>query len=508
MEKVSNKDKHTLVMNILVTILLGVVTLNGVLHHEVWADEAQVWLLVKNLSFAGLLNHLPNEGHPPFFYMLIMPFAKLGFSIMTMKIICWFASIAGVFCILQYSPFNKFAKYALVLSAGYLYFFPVIARSYSILAFLIPLLAMLYPKKDKHPYIYALVLSLIGCTHIIMYVFVGILALYFLYDTVIVPWKALSREKKKHYLYSFFIIVISMLFVAFLLLGTPGSNAAIELKSKNILGSIGLVLPQIFINIVDYTVMKTYSIFALTLVAVIILVCFTFFSFVQLFLQNKRIFALVLLAILFQIAIYVFWYRAFVYPTRIAIAYLILVFGFWVVMDDSDYYPKFKIDKPFWLNLSLGIMFTLTIFNGARYYITDLFYYYSSAKPTAEFIQKNIPENAVIAVTNDPFSLGLYYYLPKGRLWSNLKKGKIDYVVWDYSLNNIYIKKNWSRIIKREFAKELKENPKKPIYVIFTIYSDYSKNEIFPASNFRTIYKSPPSIAEGERYLIYEFIEK
>lgn len=498
-------EKRKLFVNILITILLGLITFNGVIHHEVWADEAQVWLLVKNLSVGSLMAHLPNEGHPPLFYFLIMPFAKMGFSIMAMKLICWAVSVVGCFLILQYSPFNKFAKLSIVLSAGYLYFFSVIARSYSLFALLIPLLCIVYPHRKSRPFLYAVIISMIACTHIIMFAFCGVLALYFLWEMILKCWRTSSYEERKKYILSFSIIVLSMLFVASLLIGTPGNNAAIVFKLKDLSKSIMLVVPQFFINLVDYTVTKTFAIYAPTLVGVILFVGFTLFSMVQLFLRNKKIFFLVFVSVLFQLIIYVLWYRAFIYPTRIAVAYLILMFGIWVVLADDESKSKYKFSNDFWVNFSIGMIFLLTVFNGARYMVTDLFYNYSASKPTAEFIQKNLPSDSIIAVTNDPFSLGLYYYLPKGRLWSILQEKKIDYVVWDSSLEKIYMKKNWSRIVKRQFSKELET---KPVYVVFTIYSDYAKNEIFPAEDFKAIYKSPPSIADGERYIIYQFVKK
>lgn len=65
-------------INILYTLLYGIFTLIVVLSHEIWADEAQVWQIVQNVSFLGLFKHLVNEGHPSLFYIINMPFAKAG----------------------------------------------------------------------------------------------------------------------------------------------------------------------------------------------------------------------------------------------------------------------------------------------------------------------------------------------------------------------------------------------------------------------------------------------
>ena len=96
--------------------IYAVITLVLVLHHEVWRDEAQVWQLCTHLSVIDLFKHLVNEGHPSFFYLLNMPFAKLGFPILAMQIICWLASCGAVYLILNKSPFNKTTKIILKLN--------------------------------------------------------------------------------------------------------------------------------------------------------------------------------------------------------------------------------------------------------------------------------------------------------------------------------------------------------------------------------------------------------
>ena len=80
-------NKKQLIFDFVITIIYALLTLNTVLHHELWADEAQVWLLCKNLSIPELYNHLKNEGHPILFYLLVMPFAKMFSNIIYMIII-------------------------------------------------------------------------------------------------------------------------------------------------------------------------------------------------------------------------------------------------------------------------------------------------------------------------------------------------------------------------------------------------------------------------------------
>ena len=299
----------TLYINILWTILYAVVTLFFVLRHEVWADEAQVWLLVKQLSLPGLFKHLVNEGHPSFFYLLVMPFAKLGFSIFSMQIICWLSSCVSVFLFLQFSPFGRFTKFAVLISAGFLYFFPVIARSYSILPLLVFATAILYKKVQENPQKYSLpyavVLAMLANTHVIMFVFVFVLGCYFVEDYLI--------KNKNSVLYSAAgIIFLGLLAVVVQLCGTFSSNQAINLTFDDIpfesiktiliffLNSIGLVYKSEFVGIH----LTTYT----KIAALSIMVLFVVLN-VQLFFNNKKMAYLSWLAIGFQLGIYIFSYK-------------------------------------------------------------------------------------------------------------------------------------------------------------------------------------------------------
>ena len=49
--------------NIIVFIIYGLISLGLVFSHEQWRDEAQQWILVRDLSFFDLISQLKYEGH-------------------------------------------------------------------------------------------------------------------------------------------------------------------------------------------------------------------------------------------------------------------------------------------------------------------------------------------------------------------------------------------------------------------------------------------------------------
>lgn len=529
------ENRKQLMINILLTVLFGLWTLNGVLHHEIWADEAQVWLLVKNLSVPELLKHLVNEGHPSFFYLLVMPFAKLNFSILAMQLICWLGTVFGAFMVLQFSPFNKFAKFSIITGAGFLYFFPVVARSYSILPFLVTAAAYLYTKvspalpagdggtkcrvRGEYNILYALVLAMIANTHVIMFAFVFVLFCVYLWDNVRIHCHSelVSESDKKACIKTLIgavIIGLGLLAVIFQLSGTIGSNAAIGFSFDNFLYGVSVIGAEFFLNIVDYTVVKSHAIYGMTLYGAIFLFILFVTSFIALLLTNIRAFLAAFFGIGFQFMIYVVSYHSYVYPTRIACAYLILLFAFWITLanpnfashsEQSEESSKAKLINKTTMNIILALMFFLTFLNGLRFSVLDLLHNYSSAKPTAQYIMKNLPKDSIIIANSDPFALGLYYYLPENTLWSVMKQKRIKYVEWDSSLEITFQQKNWTDVIRTNFKDEIGN---KDIYVILSSFMNFSKFETFPPQDFEVIYKSPPSIADGEAFKIYKFVGK
>ena len=56
-------------------------------NHEPWRDEAQSWLIVRDLSWRGLISQLPYEGTPPLWHFLVKPLADLGLPYFSQNIL-------------------------------------------------------------------------------------------------------------------------------------------------------------------------------------------------------------------------------------------------------------------------------------------------------------------------------------------------------------------------------------------------------------------------------------
>jgi hypothetical protein len=151
----------------------------GVAHHESWADEGQSWLLARELGPVDIFKKLPREGHPPLFYLILMPLAHAGLPYATAK---WVASafmIGAIFLLFFKTKLPLFLKLAVPFSYYFIYLYGVFGRSYSLIPFFLMATVALYPKRFERPWLYAASVICLFNTHMHFYSFtLGLLALY------------------------------------------------------------------------------------------------------------------------------------------------------------------------------------------------------------------------------------------------------------------------------------------------------------------------------------------
>ena len=121
-------------------------------YHEKWADEAQAWLLARDLDLRTLWFHeLRYEGTPGLWHTILWfaqrvfhaPYGSIGYIGMA------FAT-AGVALVLFKAPFPRPLRWLLVFSYFMVYQYAVIARPYTLLPLLAFAAAILF-KDIRHP---------------------------------------------------------------------------------------------------------------------------------------------------------------------------------------------------------------------------------------------------------------------------------------------------------------------------------------------------------------------
>jgi hypothetical protein len=131
--------------------------------HEPWNDEAQAWLLARDLSLPQLLLHgLRYESHPPLWYLIlwIPTHLHVGYFIF-----CWISAViasAGIYVLLRLSPFPFYLRAVLPFSFYLAYQYSVVARSYVLYPLLGFLVAHVYRQTRPRPVLMAILLALLA----------------------------------------------------------------------------------------------------------------------------------------------------------------------------------------------------------------------------------------------------------------------------------------------------------------------------------------------------------
>ena len=132
-------------------------------HHEPWADEAQAWLLARDNNLFELLFHrVRYEGSPGLWHAVLWIAIRAGFPYSQLYLIPTIFAVAGARIVLWRAPFPLWMRLGIIFSYFFAYQYAVLARSYSVDLFVVPLLAAWFPRRGQQSARYALALGLVA----------------------------------------------------------------------------------------------------------------------------------------------------------------------------------------------------------------------------------------------------------------------------------------------------------------------------------------------------------
>jgi len=396
-------------------IIYLIVTLYILFHHEPWRDEAQSWLLARDLKVFGLYKQMMYEGHPFLWHLILMPFAKLNFPYITLNIISFIIMFITAFLILKKAPFNKLVKIIIIFSLPFIYTYSVISRSYCLIPLALILLAINYSKRHEKPITYILNILLLAQTHVIMYALVGILLILFYYEEF-TNKRSKSKEEKQRIYISLIIIVIGLLFTLIPIFISTKISIITEWYTPS----------QNNLNTLTYI---TYQILGVNnqLVTYIIGVIFLLFLLFELKYYKKE-FLIFIVSIGFQFFIYDNLFS--ISEQRIQSIIFIFIFIMWIQKKYNNIDKK--IEKTIAVILLLFLI--LNSYNGFKsVVISDLKTPFSTSKELGEYINKNIPNNSTFIIDNMPKASAVVPYVAKENNFYGMDiKDYFTYVTWNY----------------------------------------------------------------------------
>ncbi len=206
-------------------------------YHEKWADEAQAWLIARDLDLRTIWFHeLRYEGSPGLWHTILwiaqhwfhLPYASLG----AIGMLC---AAAGAAFILWKAPFPRPLSYLLLFSYFIIYQYAVIARSYNLLPLLVFAAAYFY-RDRAHPLRMTVVLILLANVAVHGAFLAAAVGSCFLIEAFR-EWPKLSETVRRRYWLCGAAILLAFLFLFVILKPTPDvkefakSGAAQDLAS-------------------------------------------------------------------------------------------------------------------------------------------------------------------------------------------------------------------------------------------------------------------------------------
>lgn len=134
-------------------------------YHEMWADEIQAWLMARDS--AGVLELLANlkyEGHPPIWYLLLMPLTRMTNDPAVMQALQWAIAVSAIYIIVRHAPLTALQRALLPFGYYPLFEYGAVSRNYALGLLLAAAACSLFRKWRQVPWRMGAILFLMSLT--------------------------------------------------------------------------------------------------------------------------------------------------------------------------------------------------------------------------------------------------------------------------------------------------------------------------------------------------------
>lgn len=140
------------------------VTLWCAFHHEVWADEGDPWLLMRDASVSDMFLSASNGGVPLLFHFTVLPLARAGLPYFAMQLLNLFYVWGAVLLLFRARAFSTPVKVLFAFSYFPAFEFSVIPRPYGLQMLLTFAMAAAWRDRHSHPLRLAAIVALLANT--------------------------------------------------------------------------------------------------------------------------------------------------------------------------------------------------------------------------------------------------------------------------------------------------------------------------------------------------------
>ncbi|MBQ9246291.1 hypothetical protein IJ182_08500 [bacterium] len=359
------------------------------IHHEQWADEAQSWLISRDISYFNIFfTETKYEGHPFVWFFIEKTFINI-FSSFTdsSNLYNWvfllplFFSSVGVYLFLFKSKFPLCLKILVPFTFYIFYQYGVIARNHCLCFPMLAIIAAFYSKKFEHPFIYILLLIINANISAYLYPISLVLIIFFIYES----FQYEDKREKMKYLYFNIMGLFCLLLLAFQMYNPTdcyfwrGIDYSPEHLYEELKGISNIYFPQNDIDIEDGIS------FFFTLIFYFVLTISLYFCTMKVYCKNIKqiIFFLSLNIPFFIICTYLYsssWHYGY--------ALVILIFTCWILTDKNHIYDIPIKGNAFFYVFILCVLGYYIVGN-IQICLYDINNNYSGSKDVANFLKSH-----------------------------------------------------------------------------------------------------------------------
>lgn len=395
--------QNTILFSNIITSLFFLIGLLAILHHSMWRDELNPWLIVRDSqSLSELFYNIHYEGHPFVWYICLSILQQITTNPVIMQIFHLCLATSSVYLFTRYSPFNYLQK--LLFCFGYIPFYEylLISRNYAIGLLLCFVFCNIYPSRKQSYLKLSIILFLMANSNayclLLAITFSITLALEYIFK------KSLQQNilAKKYDIILSILIVLSGIIISLIQLIPP--------KDSNLAGGLSGFILNFDFNYFTKTLVRLWNSYIVILVpgesqqlSLILFSIFSilFFVFLSISFIKKPI---ILFCYIFgTIEILTFTYVKFLgSPRHYGHLYILLIVCLWLASYYSQSYlflhlfPKnlktyilqaIKWTKPYYLPAIMFILY-VQMLGGIFAFSRDMIIPFSSSKETSAYIKE------------------------------------------------------------------------------------------------------------------------
>ena len=413
-------------------IIYFMISLFLTIMHEPFKNEAQAWLIVRDLDLPGIMNIMWYEGTPALWHLLLFPLVKLGLPYFSMQLLHWIFAVIIIWLILYKSPFPAIFRVLFSFSYYFLYEYSAIARNYNITILLMFLLATIWKRKQELPFLFCLLVILIINTNLIIWGFGVMVTLLFFYDG-----KCSHRKFSISHYISLIILVAGFALMFFQII--PRDQASDQ--SVVSFSFFDLKFPEMILRAPANAIISVGGDPESMVIPFFFFLCSTAVLF--LLVKKVPIFLATILSSAWCIYMFMFIYSGGVRHHGYLL--IIFIFFFWIrdYYKDSDWIsrlvPRYILSDAFKHGVFLIVALCLltTVMRMIAIIPQEIRYEFSGSKEIAQYIkQNNLEEKNWIGYRSDRCEAILPYFADK-KFWYAGIQDYGSYVVWntEYKLN-------------------------------------------------------------------------